>query len=125
MGCFAGCGSGSSSGGDSKVSSSDEKAFVESYLKATYDEPDGYVHYTSTAPAGAIEAAKASGEWDKKVNEYTGHFFMDSTGSRYIPESVEKVADISAEEIGYAEMYFEEEYHQKVKVNSGSVYYTV
>jgi len=89
MGCFAGC------GGDSKVSSSDEKAFVKSYLKATYDEPDGYVHYTSTAPAGAIEAAKASGEWDKKVNEYTGHFFMDSTASRYIPESVEKVADIS------------------------------
>ena len=28
-------------------------------------------------------------------------------------------------QIGYAETYFEEEYHQKVKVNSGSVYYTV
>jgi len=121
MGCLAGCGGKS---GGSKANSSEELAFVESYLKATYDEPDGYIHYTSITPESSIELAKSTGEWDKAVDGYTGHFFLNSTGSKHDPDSVEKVANLSDKEIGYAEMYFEDEYNQKVKANSGSVYYT-
>jgi len=116
IGCLTGCGS------SDKVNSSDEQAFLEKFLQATYDEPDGYIFYTSTVPEGGIEIAKAAGEWDKMVDEYSGHHFSRSTGSKHDPDSVRKVADLSDEEISYAETYFAEEYGQKVKVNSGSVY---
>ncbi|MBR4628508.1 MAG: hypothetical protein IKO47_12605 [Ruminococcus sp.] len=119
--CFAGCGKeGGSSGGKG-----DKQAFLEEFLKATYDEPDGNIHYSYQAPSAFIEMAKEKGKWDDLVNNYKGNFFLDSTGSRYIPESVEKVGKLSNEELKYAENYFQEEYEEKVTVRSGDVYYLV